>query len=212
MVERKQLVEAAIDDLRMLLDRGYRKEYALRFVCDHHTLTKPERNIVMRMTYSADEIERRHRKLRSADYITGRHLAIDGFNVIITLEEAMGADQCFRCQDGMLRDNCMAFANYKIGDGTYRAVDTIIAYLSSLSPKTVRWIFDSQISGSGRLAQRVLKNMEEAGLKGEAITSPQADHQLSHLNLMTATSDSGLIRQLTDIVDLPALVMEGGES
>ncbi len=207
MGNRNDLIEAAIDDLRMILDRGYRKDYALRFVADHHTLTKPERNIVYRMTHSADEIHSRQAKLQQASFLKDRHLVIDGFNAIISLEAALGGGNCFLCQDGMLRDDCAAFGNYKICDSTYEAVDLIIEFLSQMKPRTVRWIFDSQISGSGRLAQKVLKKMEAADIIGEATTSPQADHHITHLNLLTATSDSPLIRQLTQIIDLPAMVL-----
>lgn len=207
MAQGKKTLDEAIKDLRFLLDRGYKKEYALRFVSDHHMLSKHERNIVYRMTHSQSHIDVMGSKLKGADYLAGRHLAIDGFNVLITIEAAQKGQNCFLCQDGMLRDDCMAFSNYKIGEGTYEAAEMVLDFLSIIKPKTVRWVFDSQISGSGRLAQMILAKMKARKMDGEALTSPNADRHLSHLNLITATSDAPLICQITHVTDLPALVL-----
>ncbi|MBU0762928.1 MAG: DUF434 domain-containing protein [Candidatus Altiarchaeota archaeon] len=198
----------AQEDLRFLLDRGYRKEYALKFVGDHHNLLLKERNLLFRQTYSQREIQVTLSKLKPTEFITGRHLVIDGFNVLITIEHAMANGEVFLCQDGLVRDNVAAFSNYKIKESTRKAADKVIEILVKCPPKDICWVFDSQISGSGTLSQYVMKRLSEEKLQGESITSPTADHQISKLNLLTATSDSALIDRLVRVVDLPAAVLE----
>ncbi len=197
----------ARSDLRMLLDRGYRKDYALRFVGDHHNLLLKDRNLLLRQTFSQDEIQETLSKLKPAEFMAGRHVVIDGFNVLITIDHSLTGGEVFVCQDGIVRDNVMGFANDKIKESTRKAADKVIALLAKYPPKDVRWIFDSQVSGSGTLSQYVMDGLSENNLNGESITSPTADNHINRLNLITATSDTGLIDRLAKIVDIPAEVL-----
>ncbi len=201
-------IQLGCEDLKLLLDRGYPKEYALWFIGDHHGLTTAERNLVMRQAYSEQEISSTQAKLKPISYLAGRHFVIDGFNVIITLEQALFTGGAFKCMDGLIRDNAMAFSNYKITDNTRKTVDEVIDLLAESKPKDVTWVFDSQLSGSGSLSQYVMRRQREAGIPGESMTSPTADHQIYRLNLLTATSDSALIKRLNEIIDLPAAVLD----
>ena len=196
-------VGIACEDFRIILDRGYHRENALNFVADHHLLNNSERMFVSKFVHSQKDADDIRHKLKDGSYLSGRHLAVDGFNVLITVENHLNGGECILCQDGLLRDNLISFSNYKVRESTEKAAEKVLEYLLEVKPKTVRWIFDSQISGSGRLAKKIMDKLDAAGIPGESITSPQADSQLSHLNLLTATTDPNLIKQLTQIVDIP---------
>jgi hypothetical protein len=200
------ILEYARDDLKCLLDRGYRKDSALGFVADHHHLDAKARNRLMRETYSNDEISDTESKITPIEEIKGKDLVIDGFNVLITVETGFSGGELFLSMDGIVRDNTMAFANYKIRDETAAAADEVVKVLAQYRPLEATWVFDSQISGSGRLAEYVRKAMATAGVRGKCMTAPDADGQILRLNTLTATSDTPMIRRLAAIVDLPQAV------
>jgi hypothetical protein len=208
ILEDANVLEAARDEIKFLLDRGYRKDSAVDFVGDHHHIDASCRSRLMRETYSELEIEDTSSKLVSAADLSGRDLAIDGFNVLITLDTLLSGGEAFVCQDGMVRDNARAFSNYRIGEGTETAADSVIGLLAAARPASVTWVFDSQISGSGRLAEYVRRAMEAVGVRGRCMTSPEADAQILKLNMITATSDTPMIRRLEAVVDLPQAVVE----
>jgi hypothetical protein len=205
--EEPAVMEGARGDLKILLDRGYRKDSALAFVGDHHHLGARARNRLLRETFSELEIADTQSKLVSAEDIAGKGLVVDGFNVLITLEALITGGEAFLCQDGMVRDNAMAFANYRIQETTEAAADGIVSLLCGNPPKEATWVFDSQISGSGRLAEYVRRRMEESGLRGRSMTCPDADAQILRFDALTATSDTPLIRRLEAVVDLPQAVL-----
>lgn len=62
----------AYEDLKYLLNRGYRKKYALEFVANHYLLTSKERYFLMRCVFSDKEIEERKRKLVKEDGLRGK--------------------------------------------------------------------------------------------------------------------------------------------
>jgi hypothetical protein len=202
---------AASADLKMLLDRGYRKESSISFVGDHHHLNAKARNRLMREVFSDGEISDTESKLTPMEELEGADLAVDGFNVLITAETALLGGDAFVCQDGLMRDNSMVFSNFKIRDETLACADKVIDVLTKYAPRRVVWVFDSQISGSGKVAEHVRTRMEAQGLKGESITCPDADSHLLRLHMTTATSDTALIRKLEAIVDLPQAVLTAEE-
>jgi hypothetical protein len=202
------MLEDAATDLKTLLDRGYRRDSALKFVGDHYLLTKGERNRLLREIYSEAEIRHAASKLHPISAIRDQPVAVDGFNVLITVEAGLAGGEVFMCQDGFMRDNVMAFGNYRIGKSTMDAADRVLEVLGEHKPKHVTWIFDSQISGSGRLAEYVRKACVDAGLSEGCTTCPTADARIVKMNLLTATSDTALIRRLHAVFDLPAAVID----
>ncbi|MFH1055573.1 MAG: DUF434 domain-containing protein [Candidatus Altiarchaeota archaeon] len=201
-------LEDAREDIRILLDRGYRKCSALSFISDHYRLDRRQRNRLLREVYSYDEMKSTKAKLKPIEAVKGRELVIDGFNVVITVEAGRSGGEVFPCQDGMMRDNTMAFSNYKVGEGTENAVDAVVQALAKHRPSHITWVFDSQIPKSGRLAEYVRERMTEAGLEGDANTAKNADGTILKLNKTTATSDSALIRKLEGVLDLPAAILQ----
>ncbi|MBD3387769.1 MAG: DUF434 domain-containing protein [Candidatus Altiarchaeales archaeon] len=202
------MLSQAGEELKFLLDRGYNRESALRFVSNHYELPKKARNRILREIFSEAEIQETASKLYPINSISGNQMVVDGFNVLITVEEGMCGGDVFRCHDGLLRDNAMAFSNYRISSDTNRAADAVLAVLSEHQPKHVTWVFDSQISGSGRLAEYVRRGMLDSGIRGESMTSPKADGHIMKMNLLTGTSDSALIRRLNYVVDIPSAVVD----
>ena len=196
--------KAACDELKFLLDRGFRKDSALRFIGDHHQLDTLGRNRLLRTVYSEEDVRDTKSKLRPVAWLKGKKLAVDGFNVLITAEAVLSGGEYFLSDDGLSRDNAMAFSNYRVGHVTRKAADAVLEVLASNRPSHASWVFDSQISGSGKLAAYVLGRMEAADMPGDSAAYRAADHQILKLGRATATSDSVLVRKLRAVVDLPA--------
>ena len=74
---------AAVDDLSLLLSRGYSEKSALKLVGDHYQLTVRQRRGVLGASCSDEALEYRNRHRRSVGELKGQCLAVDGYNLLI---------------------------------------------------------------------------------------------------------------------------------
>src|SRR5690606_16406078 len=95
-------LRAATADLSWLLSRGYNASSALKLVGDRYALAQRQRQAVSRAACS-DEARLRRGKKRVDGSDVGE-LWIDGFNVLLTLEVALGRGPLFVTRDECLRD------------------------------------------------------------------------------------------------------------
>ena len=92
----KLFAAAAISDLRsaladfsLLLTKGYAGKSALKLVGDKFSLTERQRLAIMRSACSDQQLtSRRQREVKVAE-LAGQPIAIDGYNVLITIEAAI---------------------------------------------------------------------------------------------------------------------------
>lgn len=195
----------AICDLRYLLDRGYRRKVALDTVANRYRLPIEGRNFLVRTVFSRDEARENKRKLQDIDEIGGMEVAVDGYNVLIGVEESMRSGELFLCDDGFVRDTRGAFGRYRFSKYTDRAIDVILGLLIEHSVDRAIFVFDSQVSRSGELAARFRAKMAEHGLKGEAFTVPNADHVVGKYELV-CSSDRAVIKKARRVIDLVSYV------
>lgn len=150
---------AATDDLCWLLSREYGIDSALQLVGNRYRLNKRQRMAVGRVAASAEAIVAREaRRIPLAD-ITGRHVAIDGFNLLILLESAYGGGLVLQGRDGTFRDLASVHGTYKHVQHTQSAVVLVGEALRSAA--SVTWYFDQPVSNSGRL-KTMLRELSEA--------------------------------------------------
>lgn len=185
----------ATEDLRYLLNRGYKKTSALTFICNHYQLQKEDRHFLARTVFPDHTIQSTLEKKLPIEKIEGKTLAIDGFNVLITTEAAL-TNEAILCDDSVLRDTQGIFGKYKITETTDKALQEIYLLLKKYPPKTVTFYFDQQVSHSGDLCSQINPHFT-------CQTTKHVDLLLSSLNTITATSDSVLIKKLTHFVDIP---------
>ena len=197
----------AMKDLYYLLNRGYKKELAVKFVSDHYKLSKKERYRIMRIVFSEKEIKEIKRKKLEIKDIKNRSLAIDGYNVLITTESVL-ENKAFLCFDGVVRDTRGIFRKYKFTDRSNEALNEIFSLLSKYPPEKVLFFFDAQISKSGELCSLVRKYIDEYRLKGDATAVKNVDYTLKKLQILTATNDSIIIKYIKNFVDIPKAIWE----
>ncbi|MHC4389515.1 MAG: DUF434 domain-containing protein, partial [Planctomycetota bacterium] len=97
-------LRAALVDFSLLLTKGYAEKSSLKLVGDRFPLTERQRLAVMRSACSDQKLISRRQRCVSVEALAGQRLAIDGYNVLITVEAAMSGAVIFKGRDGCFRD------------------------------------------------------------------------------------------------------------
>lgn len=141
----------AYEDYKYLLNRGYNRKSALDLVTSRYNLNTKERLLLYRCTHSNEEIQQIKEKIVSLPI----DIALDGYNLAITLLSAIYNDEIFLCDDGFFRD--LGLGKRKNDDEIYDALLLISEFLNYKNI-SFKIFLDSQISKSGELAKR-LRNL-----------------------------------------------------
>jgi hypothetical protein len=192
-------------DLFMLLNRGYSKTYALRFIGDHYGLKNEDRYILSRTVFPRTYILETRKKKTHLKDIKDKELFIDGYNVIITTESVL-MGKAFISMDGLLRDTRNISKKYKITNYTLESVEMILNLLEKYPPKNSLFYLDKMMSQSGKLSGIIRKSIEERNLKGDSETIGSVDYILKNKNGIIATNDSAIINQVEKFIDLPSKI------
>ena len=200
------------DDLRLLLDRGYSKQHALRFVSDHYRLESRWRYVLSRAVHPTSVIAQRSAKRVACARLEGEVLWVDGHNVLITIESMLKEDKLFLCDDGFLRDTRGVFRSFRLSDMTLRAVQLVVKLLHTVRVQEAHFVFDRRLSKSGELASHVWHSLSEAGVRGDATTSDAVDFLLKQSHGVVASADGPVVDATERVVDLPQCVLKMEES
>ena len=148
----------------------------------------------------------RKNKRISVGELGGRTVAIDGYNVLITVESLIVGAPVYLCDDGFLRDTRGIFRRYRSSDQTILALREILSILKGSGVGRAEFLLDQQISRSGELAARIRDMMAEDEVPGFAKTAKDVDRRLKLANCPVATGDGAIIDEAREVVDLPAEV------
>ncbi|WP_297555809.1 DUF434 domain-containing protein [Thermococcus sp.] len=192
------LVEA-YRDLKYLLNRGYRKSVALNFVANHYLLSREERHLLARCVFPDSWIEEVKRKLLRPREVRGRVLAIDGFNVLITLESLLEG-RAILCEDLLVRD--LAYrGKYRPHSETERNLALIVSALAELSPQKTVFFYGKNNPGSGVVKAITERLLEELEVPAEVRLVKSPDYELKAFESV-ATADVGVIEKVNHVFDL----------
>jgi len=201
-----KVLEAA-KDLRYLLERGYHRESALRLIVDKHQLSTKQRLLLYRAVYDSSTAAKHKQKIVTADKIKDSKLAIDGYNVLITVESGLRGGLLVLCDDGFIRDISAVHGKYRIASTTEKALSLIIEAVREMKPAEASFFFDAQVSKSGELASHVRRTLKHSGLSGSAYAVRQADVSAKDFGDIIATSDSVLISKARSVFDLAGEIL-----
>ena len=200
---REEILHTAAIDFKYLLNRGFRRDIALRFIGDRYGLSKIERAILYRAIFSDTDIRNRKLKITPIYKVRESPLVVDGFNVIATIESALRGELLILCEDDFVRDITSVFRKIRITSFTYEVVDLLLEYLKfDLKVKKVNIVLDSQVSKSGELSAYMRYTMKDLSLEGTAKTSRSADVGLREFNGIVTSSDSVVISYASKVFDL----------
>jgi len=200
-------VRAALADYCMLLSRGYAEKSSLKLVGDRFALTKRQRLAVMRSGCSDAQLaDRGKRRLELVDS-AGTGPAVDGYNVLITLEAALGGGFLFNCRDGCLRDLASLHGTYRKVAETMPAVELLGGFLAENGITRALVLLDRPVSNSGRLKVLMARAAESNGWKWDIRLSDSPDAELKKTQLAVATSDSAVLDACGGWVNLAAEIV-----
>jgi len=197
----ENLHEAA-RDFRFLLNRGYPRKAVLEIVGNRYRLCSDERHLLHRGVFSDADAKSRRNKIVPLDRMPNQNLAIDGYNVIITIEAGLSGRPVILGDDGFIRDISGLSGRFRKTAKTEEALSLIFKVLKKFTPLHSLFLFDAPISMSGRLAEEVRDRMEKEGLPGEAEAVNVPEKILNGFPGLVATSDTAIIDSCARVVDL----------
>ena len=200
-------IAAAVADFSLLLTKGYAGKNALKLVGDRFSLTERQRLAVMRNACSDQQlISRRQREVKIGD-IAGRPVAIDGYNILITIEAAISDAVIFKGRDGCLRDLASIHGTYRKVNETIPAIERVGEFLKEIGVTNVLWLLDSPVSNSGRLKTLIRELAVGNGWDWEIQLVINPDAELIKTNRIVASSDSVVLDKCKQWVNFAAEII-----
>ncbi len=182
-------------DLSWLLGHGYARASSLKLVGDRYELRERQRLAVARAACPDSARDARQRSQLPADALRSRHVMVDGFNLLVSLEAALGDGVLLLCQDSSVRDMSSVHGSYHAVAETERAILAVGRRLADLGVASAHWLLDSPVSNSGRLAQRIRELATEHRWPWtvEAVFNPDAVLIAAPESAVVVSSDSMVI-------------------
>lgn len=165
-------LRTAAAEAAWLLDRGYPRERALDLVGDRHSLQARQRTALQRGLCTAERADDRQARRWPEERVRGSPLWVDGFNLLITLEVALGGGVVIRGRDGVLRDLAGLRGGYQPVDETDPALGLVDRALAVLQPAHVTWLLDAPVPHSGRLGHLLRARPWPCPVTAEIVPDP----------------------------------------
>ncbi len=196
------VLRRAVPEFSWLRERGYAERASLTLVGDRYQLRARQREAVLRASASEREIAARRRGRRSLSEIAGEGLWIDGFNLLTTVEAALGGGLLLHCRDGCLRDMVHRGGTWRRVEETHRALEELGAFLEASVVGPCRWLLDQPVSNSGRLAALLRDLAEGRGWSWEVELVPDPDPLLAEAPVPIVSADRAILDRLPRWVNL----------
>jgi len=194
----------AVDDLTCLLRRGYSQKAAAELVGNRYQLLTRER---LALIHAAWEQESRNSPRKPED-LKGCILYIDGFNLLITLETALGGGILIRAIDGCYRDIANVHGNYTFRIETEDAVELAAKAIKALAVEEAIWYFDRPVSNSGRITKFINETAQRLGVPLHAKTANKVDARLKACPNVVVTADAAILDSGIEWFDLAGWIIE----
>jgi hypothetical protein len=199
--ELPQLLRAA-QDFRYLLGRGYPRQASLTLVGNRYQLTGAARQVLHRGVFDPQVAAARRLKLRPVRDLAGRPLALDGHNVVITLECGRRGIPVTAADDGFIRDIGQISHSFRPSPLTEQTLKLLVGYLAAQGVGPVMFWYDAPMSRSGELATLTRSMLQAGGVAGEARAVPVPEKELVAGDGAIGSSDTYLIDRAGVVVDV----------
>jgi hypothetical protein len=200
-------LRAAVADLSHLLGRGYAEIAALELVGNRHQLTVRQRMAVRRCACTDAQRSGRMARCVGPERWRGAALAVDGFNVLTTVEVALAGGVLLRARDSCVRDIASMHGSFRRVDETEPALQHLADVLIAARPTSVLWILDRPVGNSGRLAQRIRDVAATRELAWTVELHDRADAALRSAPVLVATADSAILDAIGPWIDLASVAI-----
>jgi len=203
-----QGLQEAAEDFRYLLNHGYPRKAALELVGNRYGLTFDGRHLLHRGVFSDSDSKSRRNKRIAIKEALNKDLAIDGHNVLITIEAGISGRPLILGDDGFMRDISGLSGRFKKTKTTEEVIQLIIDTIKKMKPRKTLFLFDAPISMSGKLAQEVRSHLKRENLPGDAVAVKVPEKILIGFPGVIATSDTAVIDQSNKVLDLADLILK----
>jgi hypothetical protein len=122
-------------------------------------------------------------------------LAIDGFNLLTTVEAALSGGVLLLGRDGCLRDMASMHGSYRRVEETGPALTMIGEFCQRLGVKQCRWWLDQPVSNSARLRTLMEDLAARSDWAWDIELMPDPDAALRRSSDIVVTADSGILDQ-----------------
>ena len=199
---------SACQDYLYLVDRQFPERGVLKLVGDRYRLNGDQRTVLYRGISSRKRSEIR-KSLLITD-IVGKHLVIDGYNVLFTLLNYRLGRSTFISTDQILRDAGSLHGRMRDENTFLECVNLLLENLKIKQPFKTDIYLDSPVSHSEWHAQLIREKMQMIHLSGECQVIKSADWALKQNRQgVLATSDTAIIEKaLAPVIDLPKEILE----
>jgi len=197
---RRDLIEAA-RDLSYLLNRGYGRKTSLNMVTSRYKLSKIERLFLYRCIYPQDVSKARSSKVVSD--IKGLNIAVDGFNVLSTVQSALLSDTLVLSTDGFIRDLAATVRKVRVSPLMLSSLVIAASCLAKEEVNHTLFVYDSQVSKSLEICNLTKKILDGLGVNGRCILASRTDKYLmSFKDYVVSSSDSVILDRAEKLYDL----------
>ena len=203
-----QDLQEAAEDFRYLLNHGYPRKAALEMVGNRYGLTFDERHLLHRGVFSDSESRSRRKNRIRLKEALNKDLAIDGHNVVITIEAGLSGRPLILGDDGFIRDITGLSGGFKKTETTEKAIQFIMNAIKIIKPRKTLFLLDAPISMSGILAQEVRSHLKREDLPGDAVAIKVPEKILLGFPGVIATSDTAIIDQSKKVLDLAGFILK----
>jgi hypothetical protein len=201
-------LRTALADYSLLLTKGYAQTGALKLVGDRFSLTQRQRVAVMRSSCTDEQLKLRKEKKVQITEIANQSIAIDGYNILITVEAAISGGALFKGKDGCLRDIASIHGTYRKVDETIPAFQLIGDFLRQAGVSQILWLLDSPVSNSGRLKTLMAELCEKNGWDWDIQLVQSPDKMLIETDFVVSSSDSIVLDGCKRWVNLATAIIE----
>lgn len=198
----------ACSTYKILREKGYPEKATLKLVGDRHRLSRVQRNCLFRGVIAEHTASRRRARLVSGASVSGELIALDWYNVLITVESYLRGETLFLADDGVVRDASATHGSYRITAVTPPAMEEILAMIARLSPSRAEVYLDQPIPFSARMAEELRARLAGLPCEAEVTLAHSADFPLKASDGIVASSDSAVLDGCGRAIDLARTVLE----
>ena len=206
--EQLPALRSAVADLSWLAGRGYPSKASLKLVGDRYGLRDRQRRALQRCAASDEECKCRRQTLVKPHDLVGEEVAVDGYNVLLTLEAALSQGVLLLARDGALRDLAAMSAHYRRVHTTRPALDLLASFFSEFGVSSVYWYLDRPVSNSGRLKRLIEKTMENRKPLWTVELTDRTDRRLADSPRVVASADSAILDRCSRWVNLARIIVD----
>jgi hypothetical protein len=180
----------AAADLCWLLSRDYPAPSALKLVGDRYQLAVRQRAAIARCACSDASRAQREARRVGAERLAGQALWLDGYNVLTTVEVALGGGVILSACDRTYRDIAGLHGTYRKVAETLPALELLGRMTAVYGIVTWIWYLDRPVSNSGRLKRIMADLAAERGWAWQVELVQNPDDVLAATAEIIVTADS----------------------